>query len=109
MAASQEQKLDYLLKKIGYSASKTGIAEDSTLSGTKKEPFAEALPSPLLIRADTIWSDSGLIPSTPPSSSTSKVQVYSTSSAFRMTVDDTVAGNRAFIARETYGNNSSNN
>jgi len=28
VAASQEQKVDYLLKKLGYSASKTGIAED---------------------------------------------------------------------------------
>ena len=28
MAASIEQKVDYLLKKIGYTASKTGIAED---------------------------------------------------------------------------------
>ena len=27
MAASQEQKVDYLLKKLGYSASKTGIAD----------------------------------------------------------------------------------
>ena len=36
MAASIEQKVDYLLKKIGYTASKTGIAEDESLSGTKK-------------------------------------------------------------------------
>ena len=43
MAASQEQKVDYLLKKLGYSASKTGIAEDeNNLVGTKKAPFAEA-------------------------------------------------------------------
>ena len=41
MAASQEQKVDYLLKKLGYSASKTGIAEDeNNLVGTKKAPFA---------------------------------------------------------------------
>ena len=45
MPASQEQKVDFLLKKIGYSASKTGIAEDSSLTGsTKKAPFAEAIP-----------------------------------------------------------------
>ena len=56
MPASQEQKVDFLLKKIGYSASKTGIAEDSSLSGsTKKAPFAEAIASPLVIPASTIW------------------------------------------------------
>ena len=54
MAASQEQKLDYLLKKIGYVASKTGIAEDSSLSGTKKAPFAESIPSPLAIPSSIV-------------------------------------------------------
>ena len=44
MAISIQQKVDYLLKKLGYSSSKTGIAEDSSISGTKKAPFAEALP-----------------------------------------------------------------
>ena len=32
-AASQEQKVDFLLKKIGYSASKTGVAEDESTIG----------------------------------------------------------------------------
>ena len=49
MAASQEQKVDYLLKKLGYSASKTGIAEDeNNLVGTKKAPFAEPIPLSLI-------------------------------------------------------------
>ena len=47
MPASQEQKVDFLLKKIGYSASKTGIAEDestiSSSSNTAKEPFEEGI------------------------------------------------------------------
>jgi len=105
VAASQEQKLDFLLKKIGYTASKTGIAEDSSLSGTKKAPFAEALPSPLVVRADTIWSNSDSIPSTPTGASTAGVTQYY--SSFRMTVDSTVSGNRAFVARDTYGDNNS--
>jgi len=107
VAASQEQKVDFLLKKIGYTASKTGIAEDSSLSGTKKAPFAEAIPSPIVTRADLIWAESNLISGTPPSSSTSVIQVYSTSSAFRMTVDPTVSGNRTFISRQTYNDNNS--
>ena len=107
MAASQEQKVDYLLKKIGYVSSKTGIAEDSSLSGTKKAPFAESIPSPLVTPSDSIWADSSFIPTTPPNSNTSYVEVYSTGSPFRMTFDNTVAGNRAFIARSTHGDQSS--
>ena len=107
MAASQEQKVDYLLKKIGYVASKTGIAEDSSLSGTKKAPFGEAIPSPLVVPATNIWSDSSLIPATPPGSTGATVQVYLTgTSGHRMTADSTISGNRTFIAYSTYNNSS---
>ena len=108
MAASQEQKLDYLLKKIGYVSSKTGIAEDeNTLSGTKKAPFAEPIPSPLVVPSTNIWADSSSIPSTPPGADTNYVQVYlAGSSGHRMTVDSTVSGNRTFIAYSTYNNTS---
>ena len=107
MAASQEQKVDYLLKKIGYVASKTGIAEDSSLSGTKKAPFGEAIPSPLVVPATNIWSDSSLIPATPPGSTGTTVQVYLTgTSGHRMTADSTISGNRTFIAYSTYNNSS---
>jgi len=106
VAASQEQKVDFLLKKIGYVSSKTGIAEDSTLSGTVKAPFAEPIPSPLVIPSGSVWSDSSLIPATPPGSSSGTVQVYATASAKQLTVDSTVSGNRTFLARATPGNNS---
>ena len=107
MAASTEQKLDYLLKKIGYTASKTGLAEDSSLSGTKKAPFAEAIPSPLVTPSTTIWNESALIPTTPHASDTAQVRVYlAGTSGHRMTVDSTVSGSRAFIAYSTYNNTS---
>ena len=106
MPASQEQKVDFLLKKIGYSASKTGIAEDSSLTGsTKKAPFAEAIPSPLIVPRSSVWSDSGFIPTTPPTSNTTYVGIYTAANAYRMTFDNTVgAARRSFIARSTYGN-----
>ena len=108
MAASIEQKLDFLLKKIGYVASKTGIAEDSTLSGTKKAPFGEAIPSPLVVPANNVWAQANEIPATPPGATTPYVRVYlSGTSGHRMTVDNTVSNNRTFIARSTYNNNSS--
>ena len=111
MAASTEQKLDYLLKKIGYTASKTGVAEDETgISGspTKKAPFAESIPSPLVTPSTTIWNESALIPTTPPGSDTAQVRVYlKATSGHRMTVDSTVSGSRAFIAYSTYNDTSS--
>ena len=111
MPASQEQKVDFLLKKIGFSASKTGIAEDeSTIpsgSNTPKKPFEEGIPSPLVIPSTSLWSDSSLIPTTPPGSDTAYVKVYATASAYRMTRDATVGTNtRTYIARSTYGNQS---
>ena len=107
MAASTQQKVDFLLKKIGYTASKTGLAEDSSLSGTKKAPFAEAVPSPLVIASASVWADSADIPATPPGSDSSYVKVYlGGTSGHHMTVDSTVSGNRSYIAYSTYNNNS---
>ena len=74
MAASTEQKVDFLLKKLGYSSSKTGNAEDGGLSGTTKAPFAEAIPSPLVVPDSSVWSNSEWIPTTPPGSDTSYVK-----------------------------------
>ena len=105
MAISQSQKVDFLLKKIGYTKTKTGLSVDGTLTGTKKAGFAEALPSPLIIADGSVWTESGLIPTTPPGSDTSQVKVYlAGTSGLRLTVDSTVAGNRAFIAYTTYNN-----
>ena len=59
MAISQQQKVDFLLKKIGYTKTKTGLAVDSSFSGTNKAGFAEALPSPLIIADTSLWTESG--------------------------------------------------
>jgi hypothetical protein len=110
--ASQEQKVDFLLKKIGYSASKTGIAEDESAIGintnTAKAPFEEGIPSPLIIPSTNILSDSSFIPTTPPGSDTAYVKVYPTTSALRMTRDSTVGtATRTYIAYTTYNDTSS--
>ena len=81
MAISQEQKVDFLLKKIGYTKTKTGLAVDSSLTGTKKAGFAEALPSPLVIADSSIWNQSENIPTTPPTSDSSYVKVYLSASS----------------------------
>ena len=75
MAASfgESQKLDYLWKKLGYGVAKTSIPPPGSGS---KEAFNESIASPLLYRGDLVWKESGSIPGTPPSDTTSIVQVY---------------------------------
>ena len=112
MPASQEQKVDFLLKKIGYSASKTGVAEDESTIGlstnTAKKPFEEGIASPLTIPSTSILSDSSFIPTTPPGSDTLYVKGYRTATALRMTRDSTVGTNtRSYIAYTTYNDTSS--
>ncbi len=109
---TQQQKVDYLFKKLGFAKSKTGIAEDQSKSGgfsgdTDKSPPNEAISSPLVVPSSSIWADSSSIPASPPGSDSAYVEGYRTANAFRMTVDTTVSNNKAFIARETWGNPSS--
>ena len=71
MAATfnESQKIDYLWKKVGYGVTKTAEV-------TSKEAFNESIASPLLYRGDLVWMESDKITVTPPSATTSIVQVY---------------------------------
>ena len=82
MAISDSQKVDYLWKKIGYSATK---------SDNVKQGFEEAIPSPLQIRGDKVMTDSGSIPATIPGANTSILTVYTTSLPYECAVDGTTA------------------
>jgi hypothetical protein len=84
MPINQTNQVDYLFKKIGYSVAKT----DTT---TAKSPSNETIASPLNLRGDVIWQQSGLIPATQPSSSTGVVTVYSdaNSNTVKTTADST--------------------
>ena len=70
--APDNQKVDYLWKKIVYGAAKTDIA--GNIDATQ-EPYA----SPLLIRGDKIWQDSSSIPAVIPGGNSAPVTVYTTS------------------------------
>ena len=73
---TQQQKVDYLIKKIGFTKTKTGVAEDQTgFTGNKKAPPNEAIASPLVVPSSSLWSDSSLIPATPPTSNTAHVGI----------------------------------
>jgi hypothetical protein len=82
MAISSDQKVDYLWKKLGYSATK---------SDNVKQGFEEAIPSPLQIRGDKVMTDSGSIPGTIPGANTSILTVYTTSLPYECAVDGTTA------------------
>ena len=109
MAVTNEQKIDFLLKKIGFTKTKTGsVVGTGAISGTGKQPFAEAIPSPLVVPNSSLWNEAGSIPATAPGSDTPQVKVYlAASSGLRMTADATSSGQRAYIAYSTYGNTSS--
>jgi len=109
VAVTDQQKLDFLLKKIGYTKTKTGsVVGTGAISGTPKQPFAEAIPSPLIIANGALWNEADSIPATPPGADTTQVKVYlAATSGLRMTADATSSGQRAYIAYSTYGNTSS--
>ena len=94
MAISDSQKVDYLWKKLGYSAAKTDT------NAIKKAPN-EAISSPLLMRIDTLWSQSGTIPSVLPGSSTGVVTVYPTSNPIECTEDTSATANRTWKTGQT--------
>jgi len=86
MAISDNQKIDYLFKKLGYGATKT----DTILN---KLADNESIPSPLLLRGDKVWAESGDIPSVKPSASTGVITIYS---AVESVEDITATGNRTW-------------
>jgi hypothetical protein len=70
MAISDQQKLDYLWKKIGYGVAKTDTNDNKRASN-------EAIGSPIVVRGDKIWTSSDQIPEIIPSSNTTYIAVYS--------------------------------
>lgn len=96
MAATftESQQLDYLWKKIGYGVAKT--AEPTALNAAN-----EGTASPLLYRGDLVWAQSGDIPSTPPASTTSIVQVYTDTVAVQTTEIPSAPDNQSWTTNLT--------
>ena len=89
MAISNDQKIDYLWKKLGYSATKTDTVNN-------KVGPNEAIPSPLLMRGDTVWAESADIPTVIPTSSAGVVTVYPTTAPVECVMDNTASTNRTW-------------
>ena len=90
MAVSDAQKVDYLWKKVGFGVAKTDTSAIKSASN-------EANASPLLIRGDTVWVDSGLIPTTAPGANTSILRAYLGTTAIKMVNDGTSSTNRTWV------------
>ena len=80
MAVSQAQIVD-LLYKQAFGVTKTDTA-------TNKSPSNESIPSPLLLRGDTIWTQADQIPPTA-AAVTGVVQAYTGANAVECTADNT--------------------
>ena len=89
MAISDNQKVDYLFKKLGYGATKTD-------TNTNKKAPNEAIASPLILRGDRVWQQAGDIPTVMPGSSAGVVTVYPTSNPDETTLDGTATANRTW-------------
>ncbi len=89
MSISTDQKLDYLWKKVGYGAAKRDI--NSVLNATQ-----EGVPSPLLLRGDNVWAQSGDVPGTMPASSSGVVTVYPTTNPIEVSSFDSSARDNRF-------------
>ena len=91
MALVDSTKVDYLWKKLGYGLTKTAPPAN-------KEAFNESIPSPLLMRGDKVWQNSGSITSVIPASNTSIITVYSDElgSTVETTEDLTAPDNRTW-------------
>ena len=86
MAISDNQKIDYLFKKLGYGATKTD-------TNANKLAANEAISSPLLLRGDKVWAEAGNIPAVKPNADTTVVKLYS---AVESVEDITSTGNRTW-------------
>ena len=89
MAISDSQKVDLLLKKLGYGVAKTDTA-------AVKSPSNESIASPLMLRGDIVWANSNDIPATAPGADTAAVKIYIGTGAKPCVADGTATTNRTW-------------
>lgn len=90
MALTEQQKLDFLWKKVMF-----GFAATDT---ENKDVSNETITSPLTPYGHEIWAESGSIPNLPPLATSTVVQVRVDEAAVRCVSDPTVEGQATWIA-----------
>lgn len=89
MAISNDQKIDYLFKKVGFGSTKTD-------TNANKLAANESIPSPLLLRGDKVWQQAADIPAVKPGSTSGVVTVYTGATTVETTEDITATANRTW-------------
>ena len=89
MAISNDQKVDYLWKKVGYGRAKTD-------TNANKSAVNEATSSALFVQGTSVWAESSLIPTSIPASTSGVVNVRPTSAPVECTNDGTASTNRTW-------------
>jgi hypothetical protein len=89
MAISNDQKIDYLFKKVGFGATKTDV-------NSVKLAANESISSPLLLRGDKVLQEASSIPGVLPGSTSGVVTVYNSSNPVECTNDVTASANRTW-------------
>ena len=89
MAISNDQKIDYLFKKVGFGRAKTD-------TNANKSAVNEATSSALFVQGTNVWGESNLIPTTIPGSTSGVVNVRPTSAPVETTNDGTASTNRTW-------------
>ena len=89
MAISNDQKIDYLFKKVGFGRAKTD-------TNANKSAVNEATSSALFVQGTNVWAESNLIPTTIPGSTSGVVNVRPTSAPVETTNDGTASANRTW-------------
>lgn len=92
MAINDNQKVDFLWKKITFGVTETDI--------TGKEGFNETIASPVPTYSKDIWAQAEQVPVPAPNASGAIVEYVT----YQCTADPTVAGNVTWLATSTFGN-----
>lgn len=96
MAVSDADKIDFLFKKIGFVAAKTGAATFAAAS----EPES----SPLVVPNRSIWNQSDDIEyNNPPAETNAVVRNYIGLEALQLTVDPRITSNKTWICTAVHG------
>ena len=85
MAITDQQKIDFLFKKLGFGATKTDTA-------ALKGAVNEEIPSPLLLSGTDLWTEAYDIPGTKPNSSSYPIEVYQDAAGGTATVQTAMLG-----------------
>lgn len=96
MAISITEQVDFLWKKIIYGVSKSAAAGSKLASNETVASYVPVVPS-------HIWGNGDSIPQTPPTVTTSDVELKTAAARVRMTSDPTSPANVAWHATSTYG------